>query len=58
MEFLIAAALTCADVSRLVDRAQTERSLSAEARQEIVEMYQVHLTEAPGIECTCDAKDD
>ncbi len=58
MEFLIAAALTCADVSRLVDRAQTERSLSAEARQEIVEMYQVHLTEAAGIECTWDAKDD
>jgi len=56
MEFLIAAALTCADVSRLVDRAQTERNLSDETRQEIVEMYQVHLTEAVGLECTWDAK--
>ena len=58
MEFLIAAALTCADVSKLVDRAQTERNLSAETRQEIVEMYQVHLTEAVGLECTWDAKAD
>ena len=58
MEFLLAAALTCADVSRLVDRAQTERNLSVETRQEIVEMYQVHLTEAVGLECTWDAKAD
>ena len=58
MEFLLAAALTCADVSRLVDRAQTERNLSPETKQEIVEMYQVHLTEAVGLECTWDAKAD
>jgi len=58
MEFLIAAALTCADVSKLVDRAQTERGLSDETRQEIVEMYQVHFTEAVGLECTWDAKAD
>ena len=58
MEFLLAAALTCADVSRLVDRAQPERDLSPETKQEIVEMYQVHLTEAVGLECTWDAKAD
>ena len=58
MEFLLAAALTCADVSRLVDLSQTERNLSVETRQEIVEMYQVHLTEAVGLECTWDAKAD
>ena len=58
MEFLLAAALTCADVLKLVDRAQTERGLSDETRQEIVEMYQVHFTEAVGLECTWDAKAD
>ena len=58
MEFLLAAALTCADVSRLVDRAQTERNLSPETKQEIVEMYQVHLTEAVGLDCTWDANVD
>ena len=58
MEFLLAAALTCADVSRLVDRAQTERNLSVETRQEIVEIYQIDLTEAVGLECTWDAKVD
>ena len=58
MEFLIAAALTCADVSKLADRAQTERNLSTETRQEIVEIYQIDLTEAVGLECTWDAKVD
>ena len=58
MEFLIAAALTCADVSRLVDRAEAKRDLSPETKQEIVEMYQVHLTEVVGLECTWDAKAD
>ncbi len=59
MEFLIATALTCADISRLVDRAQTyDAVISSETRQEIVEMYQVHLTEVVGLECTWDAKAD
>ena len=58
MEFLLAAALTCADVSELVDRAEAKRDLSPETKQEIVEMYQVHLTEAVGLECTWDAKVD
>ena len=58
MEFLIAAALTCADVSRLVDRAEAKRDLSPETKQEIVEMYQIHLTEAVGLECTWDANVD
>ena len=58
MEFLLAAALTCADVSRLIDRAETKRDLSPETKQEIVEMYQIHLTEAVGLECTWDAKAD
>ena len=58
MEFLLAAALTCADVSRLIDRAEAKRDLSPETKQEIVEMYKVHLTEAVGLECTWDAKAD
>ena len=58
MEFLIATALTCADISRFVYRAQTERGLSPETRQEIVEIYQIDLTEAVGLECTWDAKAD
>jgi len=59
MEFLIATALTCADISRLVDRAQTyDASISSETRQEIVEIYQIDLAEVVGLECTWDAKAD
>ena len=58
MEFLIATALTCADVSEMVDRVNVNNSVNAQTKQEIVEIYQIDLTEAVGLECTWDAKVD
>jgi len=58
MEFLIATALTCADVSEMIDRVNVNNSVNAQTRQEIVEIYQIDLTEAVGLECTWDAKVD
>jgi hypothetical protein len=58
MEFLLATALTCADVSEMVDRVKVNNTVNSETKQEIVEMYQVHFTEAVGLECTWDAKVD
>jgi len=58
MEFLIATALTCADVSEMVDRVNVNNSVNAQTKQEIVEIYQIDLTEVVGLECTWDAKVD
>ena len=57
--FLIAtASITCADISTLVDEARSHRDLTDIEKQEIVEIYQVHLLEATGLECDWDAKAD
>ena len=58
MEFLIATALTCADVSEMIDRVNVNNSVNAQTKQEIVEIYQIDLTEVVGLECTSDAKAD
>jgi len=58
MEFLIATALTCADVSEMIDRVNVNNSVNAQTKQEIVEIYQIDLTEVVGLECTWDAKVD
>tara|TARA_B100000029_G_scaffold97055_1_gene87339 strand:+ start:1093 stop:1269 length:177 start_codon:yes stop_codon:yes gene_type:complete len=58
MEFLIAAALTCADLSEMIDRVRVNNTVNSEVKQEIVEMYQIHLADAVGLECTWDAKAD
>ena len=58
MEFLIATALTCADVSEMIDRVNVNNSVNAQTKQEIVEIYQIDLTEVVGLECTWDAKAD
>ena len=59
MEFLIATAvMTCTDVSEMVDRVNMNRKVSALMKQEIVEMYEVHLTAALELECTWDANVD
>ena len=58
MEFLLAAAMTCADVSEMIDRVNVNNTVNAQTKQEIVEIYQIDLTEAVGLECTWDAKED
>ena len=59
MEFLIATAvMTCTDVSEMIDRVNMNRTISAFHKQEVVEMYQVHFTEALDLECTWDANAD
>ena len=59
MEFLIATAvMTCTDVSGMIDRVHMNRTISSLHKQEVVEMYKVHFTEALDLECTWDAKDD
>ena len=58
MEFLLATALTCADVSEMIDRVNVNNTVNAQTKQEIVEIYQIDLTEAVGLECTWDAKVD
>ena len=58
MEFLIAAALTCADLSEMIDRVRVNNTVNSEVKKEIVEMYQIHLADAVGLESTWDAKAD
>ena len=58
MEFLLATALTCADVSEMIDRVNVNNTVNAQSKQEIVEIFQIDLTEAVGLECTWDAKVD
>ena len=50
--------MTCTDVSEMVDRVNMNRKISALMKQEIVEMYEVHLTDALELECTWDANVD
>jgi len=58
MEFLLATAMTCADISEMIDRVRVNNSVNSQTKQEIVEIYQIDLTETVGLECTWDAKED
>ncbi len=58
MEFLIAAAIGCSDISEKIDRVNAKQDLSPTTKTEIVEIYKTHLVEALGLECTWDAKAD
>ena len=55
---LIATSLTCAGISEMVDRVRRNTTVDTATKQEIVEIYQVHLLEATGLECDWDAKAD
>ena len=57
-EFLIATALTCEDISEIVERVRRNTTVNNETKKEIVEIYQVGLAEAVGLECDWDAKAD
>tara|TARA_B100000902_G_C26523036_1_gene534191 strand:- start:145 stop:321 length:177 start_codon:yes stop_codon:yes gene_type:complete len=58
MEFLIATALTCSDISDQIQKVQINQTINAAIRKEIIDVYQTHLPEAYDIECTWDAKAD
>ena len=58
MEFLIATALSCADIAEMVDRINKNTTVSGAEKQEIVDIYKVHLVEATGLECNWDANAD
>jgi len=58
MEFLIATAITCSDISEKIDRVNGKYDLSASNKAEIVEIYKTHLVDAIGLDCTWDAKAD
>ena len=55
---LIATSLTCTDISEMVDRVSKNTTVNSDTKQEIVEIYQKHLTEASGLECNWDANAD
>tara|TARA_B100000287_G_scaffold391404_1_gene403033 strand:- start:613 stop:789 length:177 start_codon:yes stop_codon:yes gene_type:complete len=57
MPFLIATALTCAEVSEMIDRLNAKKNLSASIKADIVEVYKEYLVEAEGLDCTWDAND-
>tara|TARA_B100001250_G_C19671352_1_gene731613 strand:+ start:168 stop:362 length:195 start_codon:yes stop_codon:yes gene_type:complete len=51
IEILIATAVTCADVSEMVDRIRANNTVDSETKQELVEMYEVDFTEVLDLEC-------
>jgi len=55
MEFLIAAAVTCSDISEKIQRARSHPDLSPAAKAEVIELYKEHFTDAVGLECNWDA---
>ena len=55
---LLASATTCSDISEKIERARNHKTLSPEAKAEVIELYKVHLAEAVGLECDWDAKAD
>ena len=55
---MLASATTCSDISEKIERARNHKQLSPEARAEVIELYQIYLTEAVGLKCDWDAKAD
>ena len=58
MEFLIATAITCSDISEMVDRVRVNTTVSSSTKADIVEIYKIHYRDALGLECDWDAKAD
>ncbi len=59
MPFLMATALTltCSDVSEMMQKVRMSQTINSAMKQEIVDVYKVHLSEAADLECTWDAND-
>ncbi len=58
MEFLIAAAITCSDISEKIERVNGKKDLSPSTRADIVKVYKTFYREVEGLECDWDAKAD
>tara|TARA_B100000287_G_scaffold34315_1_gene31719 strand:+ start:165 stop:341 length:177 start_codon:yes stop_codon:yes gene_type:complete len=58
MEFLIAAAFTCSDLSVMIERVNGKKDLSPSTRADIVEIYKNYYRDVEGLECHWDAKAD
>ena len=54
---LATGSLTCLEIEYKLDKVRDHPDLTDEQREEIIELYQVHMTEALGIECQWDAND-
>ena len=54
---LLATGMTCADVSERIQRVRNHEDLTPIQREEIIEIYSVHLTESLGLTCDWDAND-
>jgi len=54
---LLAAGMTCADVSEKINRVRNHKDLTPQQREEVVEIYSVHLIKSLGMECDWDAND-
>ena len=55
---LLASVPNCSDISEKIERARNHPDLSPQAQAEVIELYQVYLPEALGIECDWDANAD
>jgi len=55
---LLAAATTCSDISDKIERARNHPDLSPKAKAEVIELYQIYLPEAMGLQCAWDANAD
>ena len=50
--------LSCADISEKVEKVRSYPDLTPEQKVEVIELYQIHLTETLGMKCDWDAKAD
>ncbi|AJK27612.1 hypothetical protein PTIM40_197 [Cyanophage P-TIM40] len=54
---ILVASVTCLDISEKIDRVKAHPDLTPLQRAEIIEIYEVHLTETLGLTCSWDAND-
>jgi len=54
---ILVASVTCLDISEKIDRVRAHPDLTPLQREEIIEIYEVHLTETLGLACSWDAND-
>jgi hypothetical protein len=55
---LIATAITCSDVSDMVERTRRNKTVTPAEAEEIVQIYEEYLVESLGLECDWDANAD
>ncbi|AFD03045.1 hypothetical protein [Synechococcus phage metaG-MbCM1] len=54
---LLAASMTCAEISAKMDRVRNHEQLNPVAKQEIIEVYREHWVTVLGLKCDWDAND-